>query len=113
MDSQTSSTLYLGDIPPSLDQNYLAALVHSVTGVAPIAVRLMRESGAFGFCDFRSQQEAAAALAVLHPYGGLYCQHTQRMMRVNWAQRSARALGSEYSLFVGDVGAAGALPARS
>ena len=100
-----ASTLYLGDIPPSLDEKYLAALVHSVTGVAPSAVRLMRDSGAFGFCDFRSQQEATAALSVLHPYGGLYCQHTQRMMRVNWAQRSARALGHEYSLFVGDIGA--------
>ena len=116
---QTDAKLWMGELDPNMDDNYLTQLWASVGYI--VSARVIREKGSnmsqgYGFVNFQSLQHAQAAVASMNgqPIPGV----PGKYFKLNWAHNSAMSAtavsaqqyppdapttGDEFSVFVGDL----------
>lgn len=109
VETPQSRTLWIGDIGPYIDENFLHSLfAHTgeVTQVKVIRDKNTGLSAGYGFVEFANHFAAKRVLEVLN--GQQLPTGDGKVYRLNWAsyginERRADAAGPEYSLFVGDL----------
>jgi len=109
VETPQSRTLWIGDIGPYIDENFLHSLfAHTgeVTQVKVIRDKNTGLSAGYGFVEFANHYAAKRVLEVLN--GQQLPTGDGKVYRLNWAsyginERRADAAGPEYSLFVGDL----------
>lgn len=105
---ESSKTLWMGELEPWMDENFIKNVFSTVAGEA-VNVKVIRDrnSGNAGYCfvEFNSVEAANKALAL----NGNPVPNSSRAFKLNWAsggglvdRRDDR--GPEYSIFVGDLG---------
>jgi len=103
--SRTSkSTLWMGEIDPSVNENEVAAIWksqgHDVT-VKMIRDKFSGNHAGYCFVDFDNADSAMAALSL----NGSSIPNTNRQFKLNWASGGgATEKKPEFSIFVGDLG---------
>ncbi|RKO94327.1 hypothetical protein BDK51DRAFT_21912 [Blyttiomyces helicus] len=105
------TTLWMGDLEPWMDENYIKHLWYSMGETVNLKMIRDKYSGAnAGYCfvDFVSN---AAAMKHLNTINGTLIPGTNRVFKLNWASggglndRTGRdERGPEFSVFVGDLG---------
>ncbi|CAN6987744.1 unnamed protein product [Brassica rapa subsp. trilocularis] len=101
-------SLWIGDLQPWMDENYLKNIFSTLTGeVQQAKVIRNKQSGyseGYGFIEFVSH---AAAERILQTYNGAQMPGCEQTFRLNWAQPGAgerrQADGPEHTVFVGDL----------
>ncbi|GAB0138383.1 hypothetical protein EsDP_00006618 [Epichloe bromicola] len=105
---QAKTTLWMGELEPWMDENFIKGVFLSATGET-VNVKVIRDknSGNAGYCfvEFSSPDAATKALGL----NGTPVPNSSRQFKLNWAsggglvdRRDDR--GPEYSIFVGDLG---------
>ena len=113
----TSRTLWMGDLEPWMDENFIASLFAGIG--SPVTVKVIRDKNSslpvgYGFVDFVSHEVADT---VLHAYSSLPIPNTEHTFKLNWAQYgmgkpvqaapdqpvSQVPVGYDNSLFVNDL----------
>lgn len=105
---QPKTTLWMGELEPWMDENFIKGVFLSATGET-VNVKVIRDknSGNAGYCfvEFSSPDAATKALGL----NGTPVPNSSRQFKLNWAsggglvdRRDDR--GPEYSIFVGDLG---------
>eukprot|EP00899_Mesostigma_viride_P014198 jgi/Mesvir1/2277/Mv19318-RA.1 len=103
-------TLWMGDLAPWMDENYLHGLFQWTGEVSHVKVIRSKQSGqpeGYGFVEFNTN---ACAEKVLQTCNGTQIPGTEQLYRLNWAsfgigERRPEGAGSspEFSVFVGDL----------
>eukprot|EP00210_Caulerpa_lentillifera_P009165 g8737.t2 len=98
-------SLYIGDLPDWMDENYVFALLSSsgdIINVKIIRNKLTGVSDGYGFIECNSHD---AANRVLELYNGKPIHDTGVVFRMNWAVhgQGKRTSSEDHSLFVGDL----------
>jgi len=94
----------MGDLDPSIDENYLTQLYLSlgfqVASVRLIKDRITGKPQGYCFLEFESEQMAQQVLTTLNlkQWPG-----TDKLLKLNWASASSRGTREEYSVYVGDL----------
>ncbi|KYK59018.1 hypothetical protein DCS_00145 [Drechmeria coniospora] len=105
---QAKTTLWMGELEPWMDENFIKGVFLSSAGET-VNVKVIRDknSGNAGYCfvEFNSPDAANKALGL----NGTPVPNSSRQFKLNWAsggglvdRRDDR--GPEYSIFVGDLG---------
>ncbi|CAI9105534.1 OLC1v1004473C1 [Oldenlandia corymbosa var. corymbosa] len=96
------ATLWIGDLQPWMDENFLVQYFCN-TGVVSAKVIRNKQTGlpeGYGFLEFRSLADAQNVL----PFNGSVIQGTQHRLRLNWVfDKSSSSLSPEFAIFVGDL----------
>ncbi|KAJ3146224.1 hypothetical protein HDU89_006365 [Geranomyces variabilis] len=113
-DGASNSILWMGDLEPWMDENYIRQLWMSmgeVVNVKMIRDKISNSNAGYCFVDFMNPAGAAKHLASVN---GTTIPGTTRVFKLNWASGGGAAgimsggpgmeRGPEYSLFVGDLG---------
>ncbi|KAJ3152119.1 hypothetical protein HDU86_005964 [Geranomyces michiganensis] len=113
-DGVSNSILWMGDLEPWMDENYIRQLwvsMGEVVNVKMIRDKVSNSNAGYCFVDFMNPAGAAKHLASLN---GTTIPGTTRVFKLNWASGGGAAgimsggpgmeRGPEYSLFVGDLG---------
>ncbi|KAI9356264.1 hypothetical protein DFJ73DRAFT_623217 [Zopfochytrium polystomum] len=104
----SKSTLWMGDLEPWMDENYIKQLWFSLG--ENVTVKMIRDkntgtSAGYCFVDFGTH---ASALKQLANVQGYVIPGTNRIFKLNWASGGGlvdrKDAGPEFSLFVGDLG---------
>ncbi|KAJ1559276.1 hypothetical protein HK405_011288 [Cladochytrium tenue] len=102
------STLWMGDLEPWMDENYIKQLWYSLG--ENVTVKMIRDkstgtSAGYCFVDFGSHTSALRQLSTVQ---GFVIPGTNRIFKLNWASGGGlvdrKDTGPEYSIFVGDLG---------
>ncbi|UKZ79806.1 hypothetical protein TrVFT333_007568 [Trichoderma virens FT-333] len=105
---QAKTTLWMGELEPWMDENFIKGVFLSAAGET-VNVKVIRDknSGNAGYCfvEFATPDAATKALGL----NGTPVPNSSRQFKLNWAsggglvdRRDDR--GPEYSIFVGDLG---------
>ncbi|KAM3429855.1 hypothetical protein MY1884_003586 [Beauveria asiatica] len=105
---QAKTTLWMGELEPWMDENFIKGVFLSASGET-VNVKVIRDknSGNAGYCfvEFQTADAATKALGL----NGNPVPNSSRQFKLNWAsggglvdRRDDR--GPEYSIFVGDLG---------
>ncbi|CAM8942318.1 unnamed protein product [Rhodiola kirilowii] len=104
-----NKTVWVGDLHPWMDENFLHNCFASTGEIASIKVIRNKQTGlseGYGFVEFHSH---AAAEKVLQSYPGMMMPNTDQPFRLNWASFSMGDKRSDnapdLSIFVGDLAA--------
>ncbi|KAJ4880423.1 Polyadenylate-binding protein RBP45C [Raphanus sativus] len=96
-------SLWIGDLQPWMDENYLIN-AFSITGeVQQAKVIRNKQSGyseGYGFIEFVSH---AAAERILASYNGAQMPSSEQTFKLNWAGERRQSEGPEHTVFVGDL----------
>ncbi|XP_039058797.1 polyadenylate-binding protein RBP45C-like isoform X3 [Hibiscus syriacus] len=102
-------SLWIGDLQPWMDENYLISIFAQTGEVVSTKVIRNKQTGladGYGFIEFVSH---AAAERVLQSYNGLPMPNAEQNFRMNWAAlgygEKRQEEGPEYTIFVGDLAA--------
>ncbi|KAE8704356.1 Polyadenylate-binding protein RBP45B [Hibiscus syriacus] len=102
-------SLWIGDLQPWMDENYLLSIFAQTGAVVSAKVIRNKQTGlpeGYGFIEFVSR---AAAERVLQSYNGLPMPSAEQSFRMNWASlgygEKRQEEGPEYTIFVGDLAA--------
>lgn len=111
---QEARTLWMGDLEPWMEENYLKQLWYSlgeVINVKMIKDKMTQASAGYCFIEFTTSTSAAKLLASLN---GTVIPGTRSVFKLNWAAgsgygnengtRSGGENNYEFSIFVGDLG---------
>ncbi|KAI9199866.1 uncharacterized protein BJ171DRAFT_427251 [Polychytrium aggregatum] len=97
-------TLWMGDLDPWMDENYLRQLWYNMG--ENVMAKVVRDrnntiSAGYAYVDFPSYASAARYLASVN---GTLIPGTNRVFKLNWASGlNDRRYGLEFSIFVGDL----------
>jgi len=108
-----ATTLWMGDLQPWMTDKYLANLFSQVSGdkvTAKVHVDKQGRNTSYGFIKFSS---AAAASNTINSLNGKVIPGTNRLFRLNWAQRRSAGPGEDQSSSSGALAAAGGPPPPS
>lgn len=102
-------SLWIGDLQPYMDENYLTnCFLHTgeLASVKVIKNKQTQLPEGYGFLEFRTR---SAAEQILHSYNGTLMPSSEQNFRLNWAsmgagERSADD-GPAFTIFVGDLAA--------
>ncbi|KAK8622896.1 hypothetical protein V6N13_117794 [Hibiscus sabdariffa] len=102
-------SLWIGDLQPWMDENYLLSIFSQTGEVVSAKVIRNKQTSlpeGYGFIEFVSH---AAAERVLQSYNGLPMPSAEQIFRLNWAAlgygEKRQEEGPEYTIFVGDLAA--------
>ncbi|CAN0915629.1 Polyadenylate-binding protein RBP45A [Linum grandiflorum] len=102
-------SLWIGDLQPWMDENYLISTFSGTGEVVSAKVirnKLTNVPEGYGFIEFVSR---AAAERILQTYNGTPMPNTEQNFRLNWATLGAgerrQEDGSDFTVFVGDLAA--------
>ncbi|KAJ8762397.1 hypothetical protein K2173_007557 [Erythroxylum novogranatense] len=104
-----NKTVWIGDLHPWMEENYLHSCFASTGEIASIKVIRNKQTGlseGYGFVEFFTH---ATAEKVLQNYSGILMPNTEQPFRLNWASFSTGDKRSDnapdLSIFVGDLAA--------
>ncbi|KAK8507341.1 hypothetical protein V6N12_072608 [Hibiscus sabdariffa] len=102
-------SLWIGDLQPWMDENFLINIFAQTGEVASAKVIRNKQTSlpeGYGFIEFVSH---AAAERVLQSYNGVPMPSSEQNFRLNWASlgygEKRQEEGSDYTIFVGDLAA--------
>ncbi|KAK8527244.1 hypothetical protein V6N13_085090 [Hibiscus sabdariffa] len=102
-------SLWIGDLQPWMDENYLLSIFSQTGEVVSAKVIRNKQTSlpeGYGFIEFVSH---SAAERVLQSYNGLPMPSAEQIFRLNWAAlgygEKRQEEGPEYTIFVGDLAA--------
>ncbi|KAK4796851.1 hypothetical protein SAY86_029177 [Trapa natans] len=102
-------SLWIGDLQPHMDENYLASCFAHTGEVLSAKVIRNKQTGlpeGYGFIEFTTR---AAADRILQTYNGSLMPNSDQNFRMNWATlgpgEKRQDDGPEYTIFVGDLAA--------
>ncbi|GLT62106.1 hypothetical protein SLA2020_347690 [Shorea laevis] len=102
-------SLWIGDLQPWMDENYLTGIFAHTGEVLSAKVIRNKQTGlpeGYGFIEFISR---AAAERILQTYNGSSMPSTDQAFRLNWAAlgpgEKRQDEGPDYTIFVGDLAA--------
>ncbi|KAF3623661.1 polyadenylate-binding protein RBP47 [Capsicum chacoense] len=105
--SEDNKTIWIGDLQPWMDENYLHSCFSHVGELVSVKIIRNKQTGQserYGFVEFNTH---TAAEKVLQSYNGSMMPNAEQPFRLNWAAFGAgekRAeTGSDFSIFVGDL----------
>nr|KJB81765.1 hypothetical protein B456_013G160200 [Gossypium raimondii] len=100
-------SLWIGDLQPWMDENYLMNIFAQTGEVVSAKVIRNKQTAlpeGYGFIEFVSQ---AAAERVLQSYNGVPMPNSEQNFRLNWAALGygdkRQEEGTDYTIFVGDL----------
>ncbi|KAG0006065.1 hypothetical protein BGZ65_009453 [Modicella reniformis] len=106
-DLRSSATLWMGELEPWMDENWIRGAWYSAG--EHVAVKMIRDKYtgvSAGYCFVELSSPAAASKAI-NTLNGVLIPGTNKIFKLNWASGGNMALaggvGQEYSLFVGDL----------
>jgi len=103
----SKSTLWMGELDPWMDENWLRQLWYSFGQTVTIKMIRDKFSGMpAGYC-FVTFNSPAAAMKTLNTFNGSPIPNTHKFFKLNWSSGGAAAKDrpQEYSIFVGDLAA--------
>ncbi|KAE8667430.1 Polyadenylate-binding protein RBP47C [Hibiscus syriacus] len=107
--SDEVKTIWVGDLAHWMDETYLHSCFSQTGEVSCVKIirnKQTSQSEGYGFVEFYSR---TAAEKVLQSYNGSLMPNTEQPFRLNWASFSVNErrpeMGSELSIFVGDLAA--------
>ncbi|CAN1242923.1 Polyadenylate-binding protein RBP45, partial [Linum perenne] len=107
--SSDIKSLWIGDLQPWMDENYLISTFSGTGEVVSAKVirnKLTNLPEGYGFIEFVSR---SAAERILQTYNGTLMPNTEQNFRLNWATLGAGERrqddGSDFTVFVGDLAA--------
>ncbi|KAE8723758.1 Polyadenylate-binding protein RBP47C [Hibiscus syriacus] len=107
--SDEVKTIWVGDLAHWMDETYLHSCFSQTGEVSSVKIIRNKQTGqseGYGFVEFYSR---TAAEKVLQSYNGSLMPNTEQPFRLNWASFSVNErrpeMGSELSIFVGDLAA--------
>ncbi|KAI7904026.1 uncharacterized protein BX663DRAFT_353067 [Cokeromyces recurvatus] len=108
-----SRTLWMGELDPWMDENYLRQLYWSLGEDVSCRISIDKYGGTYAFIDFPVHESASK---FLQTYNGTQIPNTSKYFKLNWSNRDGNGMpilnhvldpnaGGGFSIFVGDLGA--------